>query len=67
MKQHKIHGLTWAGQDRIGLIIFKNFADQHWIRFNLCGSGLDSDWKISQAAHLCWKRGCAQQWCQVIL
>jgi len=32
---------------------FKNFADQDWIGFNFCGSGLDSDRKISQSAHPC--------------
>ena len=37
----------------IGLMIFKNFADQDWIGFNFIGSGPDSDWKISQSAHLC--------------
>ena len=36
----------------IGPMIFKNFADQDWIGFNFCGSGLDSDWKFSQSAHL---------------
>jgi len=35
-------------------MIFKNFADQDWIGFNFCRSGLDSDWKISQSAHVCW-------------
>jgi len=34
-------------------MIFKNFADQDWIGFNFIGWGLDSDWKISQSAHLC--------------
>ena len=34
-------------------MIFKNFADQDWIGFNFIKSGLDSDWKISQSAHLC--------------
>jgi len=34
-------------------MIFRNFADQDWIGFNFIGSGLDSDWKISQSAHLC--------------
>ena len=49
----KIHYFTWVDQDWIGLMIFKNFADHDWIRFNFIGSGLDSDWKISQSAHLC--------------
>jgi len=30
-------------EDWIGLMIFKNFADQDWIGFNFIGSGLDSD------------------------
>jgi len=34
-------------------MILKNFADQDWIGFNFIGSGVDSDWKISQSAHLC--------------
>ena len=49
----KIHYFTWTNQDSIGLMIFKKFADQDWIGFNFIGSGLDSDWKISQCAHLC--------------
>ena len=53
MRRNKIHGFTWADQDWIGLMIFKNFADQDRIGFNFCGSGLDSDWTISQSAHLC--------------
>jgi len=32
-------------------MIFKNFADQDWIGLNFIGSGLDSDWKVSQSAH----------------
>jgi len=36
-------------------MIFKNFADQDRIRFNFCGSGLDSDWKICQSANF-WFR-----------
>jgi len=39
-------------------MIFKNFADQDWIGFKFCGSGLDSDCKISQSAHLY----CSQRW-----
>jgi len=38
-----MHDFTLADQDCIGLIIFKNFADQDWIGFNFIGSGLDSD------------------------
>ena len=41
-----------GGQDWIGLMIFKNFADQHRIGFNFIGSGLDLHWKFSQSAHL---------------
>jgi len=51
--KHKMHGFTWADQEWISLMIFKNFADQDWIGFNFCRSGLDSDWNISQSAHLC--------------
>jgi len=54
MRQNKIHGFTWADQDWIGLMSFKNFAEQGWIGFNFCGSRLDSDWKISQSTHLWW-------------
>jgi len=32
-----------GGQDWIGLMIFKNFAEQDWIGFNFIGSRLDSD------------------------
>jgi len=38
----KIHYFAWADQD--------------WIGFNFIGSGLDSDWKNSQSAHL-WYTG----------
>jgi len=38
-----MHDFTLAGQDWIGLIIFKNYVDQDWIGFNIIGSGLDSD------------------------
>jgi len=31
---------------------FQNFADHDSIGLNFIGSGLDSDWKISQSAHL---------------
>jgi len=52
MRQNKIHGFPWANQDWIGWMIFKNLAVQDWIGFRFCRSGLDSDWKISQSAHL---------------
>jgi len=39
----KIHDFTLVNQDWIGLVIFKNFADQDWIGFNFMGSGLDLD------------------------
>jgi len=32
-----------GGQDWIGLMIFKNFADHDWIGCNFIGPGLDSD------------------------
>jgi len=48
----KIHYFPWADQDYIRLRIFKNFANQDWIGVNFIGSGLDSDWKISQSTHL---------------
>jgi len=51
MRQMKMYDFTLADQDWIGLMIFKNFADQDRIRFNFIGSGLDSDWKISQSAY----------------
>jgi len=54
---------AWADQDWIGPMIFTNLADQDGIGFNFVGSGLDriqffgsgldSDWKISESAHLC--------------
>jgi len=43
MRQIKIHDFTFADQDWIALMSFKNFADQDWIGFNFIGSGLDSD------------------------
>ena len=43
MRQNEIHGFIWPDQDWIGLMIFKNFEDLDWIRFNFWGSGLDSD------------------------
>ena len=52
----KLFYIGW--QDWIVLMIFKNFADQDWIGFNLIGSGLDSDWKTSQSALL---------WCTPLL
>jgi len=36
-------------------MIFKNFADQDWIGLNFFRSGLDSDWKILQSTHLCYR------------
>jgi len=54
MKQNKQYGFTRANQDWIRLMIFNNFANQDLIGFNFCGSGLVSDWKISQSAHFWW-------------
>jgi len=51
-----------GGQDWIGLMIFKNFAEQDWIGFNFIGSRLDSDWKISQPAHLCCRGAGVSDW-----
>jgi len=34
-------------------MIFEKLVDQDWIGFNFIRSGLDSDWNISQSAHLC--------------
>ena len=42
-KQNKIHNFTWADQEWIGLMTFKNFVEQDWIGFSFVGSGLDSD------------------------
>jgi len=52
MRQNKKHGFTRADQD--------------WIGLNFCWSGLDSDWKISQSAHL-W-HGQDQDWisCRIL-
>jgi len=50
----KVHYFRWADQDWIGLMIFNNFANQSWIGLIFIGSGLDSTWKISQSAHLCF-------------
>ena len=50
----KFHDFTLVEQGWIGLTIFKNFSDQDWTGFNFIGSGLNSDWKISQSAHLCY-------------
>jgi len=41
--RQKMNVFTLTDQNWIGLMIFKNFADQHWIGFNFIGSGLDSD------------------------
>jgi len=46
MRQNKTHDFTWADQDWIGLMIFKNFENQDWIGFKFFGTGLDSDRKI---------------------
>jgi len=43
MRQNKIHDFSWADQDWIRLMIFKNFAEQDWIGFNFIGSGQDLD------------------------
>jgi len=49
MRQNK-NSLFYVGESGLGRTDdFINFADQDWI-----GSGLDSDWKISQSAHLCY-------------
>jgi len=40
--KYKYMILPWWVLDWIGLVIFKNFADQDWIGFNFIGSGLDS-------------------------
>jgi len=47
MMQNKMHGFTWAEQDWIGLIIFKNFADQDWIRYIFCRQ----DWTWTEKFH----------------
>jgi len=38
-----IHDVTLADQDRIGMMIFKNFADQDWTRTKKFHSPLISD------------------------
>jgi len=61
MRQNKDVLLYTGRSGLVGLMIFKNFAGQDWTGFNFIGSGLDSDWKISQSAHL-WriqKRKCS--------
>jgi len=43
MRQNKTHNFTLADPDWIGLMIFKNFADQDWFGFNFIygfGTGL---------------------------
>jgi len=52
MRQNQIFGFTWADQDWIGLMSVKHFAHQDWIGFSFIGSGLDSNWKFTQSAHL---------------
>jgi len=44
MRQKNVgYDFTMVDEDWIGLMIFKNFADQDWIGFNYIGSGLDFD------------------------
>jgi len=43
MRQNEVYDFSWADQDWIRLMIFKNFEDHEWIEFNFCGSGLDSE------------------------
>jgi len=55
---HEATRTGWADQDMGGPGLdrtngFQKFADQDWIRFNFCGSGLDSGWTISQSIHVC--------------
>ena len=48
---------TWfyiGGSGLDGTSDFQNFCGQDWVGFNFIGSGLDSDRKISQSAHLCF-------------
>jgi len=47
MRQNIIHDFAWADQDWIGLMIFKNFADQGWIGFNFVGQ----DWTRTEKFH----------------
>ena len=49
---------------------FQKFADQDWIGFNFVGSGLDSDWKISQGrriARASIRQQCSVKWVNVVL
>jgi len=62
----KIDYFTWTDQDWIGLMIFKNFADKGWFGFNFMESDLDSDWKISQSAHLCHMYDWVQDVCTTV-
>jgi len=48
----KIHYSTWADQDWIGLLIFKNFADQDWTRNEKFHSPLIS--AAQCGARQCW-------------
>jgi len=43
-----MHNFAWTDQNWIGLMIFKNFADQDWIGFNFIG-GLD--WTRTEKFH----------------
>jgi len=55
-----------ADQDWIGLAIFKNFGDfqkkSGLDRIQFHRTGLASDWKISQSAHL-WRAGQTEKSC----
>jgi len=47
MRQNKIRDFSLADQDWIGLVIFKNFVDQDWIRFNF----IREDWTRTKKFH----------------
>jgi len=49
--KNKLFYISGSGLDRTS--DFQKICGQDWIGFNFIGSGLDSDWKISQSAHLC--------------
>ena len=52
MRQNKNTFLQWRIRNGSDWWIWKKFADQDWIGFIFIGSGLDSEWKISQSAQL---------------